>query len=135
MISSPKAFRKLVIKVEKQFKAGSLNGVALVLDDINNSFPEFSGCRAIKLCSCIEKIVQNRSGHLTFEDRARCLNLRMKRKIKAQKERNRIRKQEEAPEAQAVDGAESSLKLCDGCKNTFQNDYDVCPDCSQLGGA
>lgn len=40
----------------------------------------------------------------------------------------RIRKQDEAPEM----GADSSLRLCDGCKNTFQDDFDICPDCSQL---
>ncbi|WP_217529076.1 hypothetical protein [Vibrio metschnikovii] len=29
-------------------------------------------------------------------------------------------------------GAESSLELCDSCKNTFKNDHDVCPDCDLM---
>lgn len=124
MINSPKAFRKLVIKAEEQFSAGSLNGVALLLDEIDNLFPDMGKYRAISLCSCIEKIVQNRSGHLTFEDRLRCkVSFRLRDKIEEQKRRNEkkpspfrkqlraarkaqeIRKQDEAPAM----GADSSL--------------------------
>lgn len=38
-----------------------------------------------------------------------------------------FRKQDEAPEM----GADSSLKLCDGCKNTFASNQEECPDCKQ----
>ncbi|MCG3728997.1 hypothetical protein [Vibrio cincinnatiensis] len=46
--------------------------------------------------------------------------------------RNEIRKQEEAPEVKTK-GAESSIELCDSCKNTFKSDHDVCPDCELMG--
>ncbi|MGF1855351.1 hypothetical protein L4B78_03825 [Vibrio anguillarum] len=38
-----------------------------------------------------------------------------------------FRKQDEAPEM----GADSSIKLCDGCKNTFASNQEECPDCKQ----
>ncbi|MBF4248985.1 hypothetical protein EA004_29100 [Vibrio anguillarum] len=40
---------------------------------------------------------------------------------------SQFRKQDEAPEM----GADSSLKLCDGCKNTFASNQEECPDCKQ----
>ncbi|ELV8625603.1 hypothetical protein QNF03_002258 [Vibrio cidicii] len=119
MINSSKAFRKLVIEVEEAFKRGSLNGVFVLLDKIEKSIK--SPTRAVKLCTLIERIIQNRSGHLTFE-RVKELktNLKLRHAINEQRTRNQIRKQEEAPEVKTK-GAESS------------SDF-VCIECVHCGG-
>ncbi|MCJ0813252.1 hypothetical protein [Vibrio vulnificus] len=104
MIKSSKEFRKLVVETEDAFRRNSLNGAFVVLDEIQQSV---SPVRAVKLCTLIERVIKNRLGILTFEDSAK-INLKMRLKLIEQQDRNRIRKQEEAPEALAVDGAESS---------------------------
>ncbi|EHZ7358361.1 hypothetical protein RQY88_000243 [Vibrio vulnificus] len=110
MINSSKEFRQLVVKTEDVFKSGSLNGAFVVLDEIKQSIK--SPVRAVKLCTLIQNVIQNRSGRVKFEDRAReKLNLKMRLKLIEQRNRNQIRKQEEAPEALAVDGAESSCPV------------------------
>ncbi|EOV0103231.1 hypothetical protein ACOIV3_001872 [Vibrio vulnificus] len=120
MIDSSKAFRKLVIEVEDAFKRGSLNGVFVVKYKIEQSIR--SPFRAIKLGTLIKRIIQNRSGYLTFEQaKEEKANLKLTHAINAQRTRNQIRKQEEAPEALAVDGAESS------------SDF-VCIECVHCGG-
>ncbi|HDY7475751.1 TPA: hypothetical protein RQJ45_000382 [Vibrio vulnificus] len=106
MIKSSKEFRKLVVETEDAFKRGSLNGAFIVLDEIQQSI---SPVRAVKLCTLIERVIKNRWGTLRFEDAANLkTNLKMRLKLIEQRNRNQIRKQEEAPEALAVDGAESS---------------------------
>lgn len=69
MIDSPKKFRQLVLSAEQEFKRGSLNGAFNLLHRIKGglSNPDRD---EIKLCSLIERIVQNRSGYLTFESTA-----------------------------------------------------------------
>ncbi|WP_347366154.1 hypothetical protein [Vibrio vulnificus] len=107
MIKSSKEFRKLVVETEDAFKRGSLNGAFIVLDEIQQS--TLSPVRAVKLCTLIECVIKNRWGTLRFEDAANLkTNLKMRLKLIEQRNRNQIRKQEEAPEALAVDGAESS---------------------------
>ncbi|HDY7922088.1 TPA: hypothetical protein RQK49_002017 [Vibrio vulnificus] len=106
MIKSSKEFRKLVVETEDAFKRGSLNGAFIVLDEIQQSI---SPVRAVKLCTLIERVIKNRSGTLRFEDTSKLKqNLKMRLKLIEQQNKNQIRKQEEAPEALAVDGAESS---------------------------
>lgn len=132
MINSSKAFRKIVVRFEREIKDGSLNGVAIVLADVDASFPESEHWRAINLCTLIERIVQNRSGHLTFEDRAALkTNFAMRTKIKAQQKRNQIRKQDEAPEM----GADSSLiKVPCDSQGTTPSDYGHCEKCGEYVG-
>ncbi|HDY7522294.1 TPA: hypothetical protein RQJ54_000154 [Vibrio vulnificus] len=106
MIKSSKEFRKLVVETEDVFKRCSLNGAFVVLDEIGESL---SPVRAVKLCTLIERVIKNRSGTLRFEDTSKLKqNLKMRLKLIEQQNKNQIRKQEEAPEALAVDGAESS---------------------------
>ncbi|EHT4939549.1 hypothetical protein KX909_000306 [Vibrio vulnificus] len=107
MIKSSKEFRKLVVETEDAFKRGSLNGAFVVLDEIKQSIK--SPVREVKLCTLIERVIKNRSGTLRFEDTSKLKqNLKMRLKLIEQQNKNQIRKQEEAPEALAVDGAESS---------------------------
>ncbi|EGQ8172096.1 hypothetical protein GYL69_000106 [Vibrio vulnificus] len=144
MINSSKEFRQLVVKTEDVFKRGSLNGAFVVLDEIKQSIK--SPVRAVKLCTLIQNVIQNRSGRVKFEDRAReKLNLKMRLKLIEQRNRNQIRKQEEAPEALAVDGAESLPVLpsdygcCDCCHDNFNGEgYSVgegrfvCAECRDV---
>lgn len=106
MINSSKAFRKLVIEAERKCMAGSINGVFVLMDKIEKSIK--SPVRAVKLCTLIERIIQNRSGYLTFEQvKELKTNLKLRHAINEQRTRNQIRKQEEAPEVK-TEGAESS---------------------------
>ena len=106
MINSPKAFRKIVLKAEKEFKSGSLNGAFLILDEIDKSLGLHANYKSSTLCMLIERIIQNRSGYLTFEATSRTKpKYYLKTLIRFQRERNQIRKQDEAPQA----GADSSL--------------------------
>lgn len=57
-----------------------------------------------------------RKGEMTFSSDASIYDLYLQ-----------FRKQDEAPEM----GADSSLKLCNGCKNTFASNQEECPDCKQ----
>ncbi|MGR5276490.1 hypothetical protein ACPV5J_07415 [Vibrio rotiferianus] len=105
MINSPKAFRKIVLKAEEEFKSGSLNGVFLILDEIDNTLGSCAAYKASTLCRLVERIIQNRSGYLTFDATSRTKpRYLLALLIRMQRERNEIRKQDEAPQA----GADSS---------------------------
>ncbi|ENA1292924.1 hypothetical protein ABFA21_003026 [Vibrio parahaemolyticus] len=140
-ISNNKDFRKLVVRFERQLRRGDIVGIAMDYD-----FLGFEHHRdyVTGMIICAQKIINNRSGEMRFEDaerlklrtpellaavRANQRVLRNRDSLRAQLKSKRIRKQDEAPQV----GADSSTELCDGCKNTFKQDHVVCPDCSQLG--
>ncbi|WP_240205364.1 hypothetical protein [Vibrio sp. CyArs1] len=157
MIDSPKAFRKAVLYTENQCKSGSLNGAWNILEEINKTFGTYH-FRAVNLCSVIERIIQNRSGYLTFEQRADLkVSHRLRTLIKEQRNRNetgdsslsglrkqirennQIRKQDEAPKM----GADSSMKafvLCQDCLKVMHytherhNEDELCTCGGQLCG-
>ncbi|MGR5093752.1 hypothetical protein ACPV5O_11475 [Vibrio maritimus] len=68
-MKTSKEFRNLVVRTEDQFKSGSLNGTFLVLREIDQIFPTNCRHRTAKLCVLVERIIQNRTGHLTFKQR------------------------------------------------------------------
>lgn len=107
MITSSKAFRKIVLKTERELKSGSLNGAFLILSEIDETFGPHATFKSPNLCKLVERIVQNRSGYLTFEATSRTKPRdRLEALLRVQRVRNQIRKQDEAPEM----GADSSSK-------------------------
>ncbi|EOB4246539.1 hypothetical protein ACIL2N_002356 [Vibrio metschnikovii] len=136
--------------LKKQYKklAGAYRAknIALIACHFGSLTLRYGGAFATELAQFIQKTEEQKlmdfsaafmcerrpDSAAAFESRSAARNpLRLFRAIARNGEK--IRKQEEAPEALAVDGAESSLELCDSCKNTFKNDLVVCLDCALMG--
>lgn len=112
IINSPRAFRKLVIDAEKRFNSASVGGLFSLILSIGR-FTK-SDDATFKIWYLIERIIQNRSGYLTFEKaEEEKIDPWLALAIERQRMRNQIRKQEEAPEVKTK-GAESSKggELC-----------------------
>ncbi|WP_332406107.1 hypothetical protein [Vibrio metschnikovii] len=87
-----------------------------------------------KLKQFSDALVIERNPNTLFAFECRTISKKPYQLFRAIERNNKkIRKQEEAPEVLTVDGAESSLELCDSCKNTFKNELVVCLDCALMG--
>ncbi|WP_217515411.1 hypothetical protein [Vibrio metschnikovii] len=136
--------------LKKQYKklAGAYRAqsIALVACHFTNISLRYGGAFAVELSQFIQKVERQKLKQFSddlvieinpntfFAFECRTISKKPYQLFRAIERNNKkVRKQEEAPEALAVDGAESSLELCDSCKNTFKNDHDVCPDCALMG--
>ncbi|EGQ8501445.1 hypothetical protein DZF84_09070 [Vibrio parahaemolyticus] len=126
-ISSNRDFRDAMLYVENLMKQGSYVGLVNFAMRLASDNRE----REDAVDILIGRWIHHRSGLLTFDEKS-MMALRSEKlasKLIEFKHKLKIRKQDEAPQV----GADSSIELCDGCKNTFKQDHAVCPDCSQLG--
>ncbi|EHZ2489112.1 TPA: hypothetical protein ACMDP6_004388 [Vibrio parahaemolyticus] len=126
-ISSNRDFRDAMLYVENLMKQGSYVGLVNFAMRLASDNRE----REDAVDILIGRWIHHRSGLLTFDEKS-MMALRSEKlasKLIEFKHKLKIRKQDEAP----LVGADSSIELCDGCKNTFKQDHAVCPDCSQLG--
>ncbi|EKO3579540.1 hypothetical protein ACQSNA_002384 [Vibrio metschnikovii] len=136
--------------LKKQYKklAGAYRAqsIALVACHFTNISLRYGGAFATELSQFIQKVerkklkefsdalIIERNPNTLFAFECRTISKKPYQLFRAIERNNKkIRKQEEAPEVLTVDGAESSLELCDSCKNTFKNELVVCLDCALMG--
>lgn len=135
--------------LKKQYKklAGAYRAqsIALVACHFTNISLRYGGAFATELSQFIQKVERKKLKEFSdaliieinpntfFAFECRTVSKKPYQLFRAIERNNKkVRKQEEAPEVKTK-GAESSLELCDSCKNTFKGDFVVCPDCALMG--